>query len=86
MYRLLIVAAMIATPVFAQDKPPAPTLPKDITISFTEKELNDLVGLIDLGVKAAGIKAISVAVPVLAKIQGAAAAAKKPAAPPEEKK
>lgn len=85
MIAALIVAAM-SLPVMAQAPKPAPA-DEDVTITLTQEELNALIGLMDAGVKAEGLKAIPAAAKVIVKLQKALKpAVPAPAPKPEEKK
>lgn len=61
---------LIATPVLAQAVPPAANKPP-VTLTFTQDELNALVGLLDAGVKAQGLNAVPAASRVIVKLQEA---------------
>lgn len=78
MFMIAVIALALTVPAIAQDTKPAPA-PKNVTITFTGPELDALVGLLDVAVKSAGLKAVPVAANVLAKLQAALK-------PPAEKK
>ena len=83
---IFATALLIATPVLAQNILPAAKPP--VTLTFTQDELNALVGLLDAGVKAQGLNAVPAASRVIVKLQEAlkpVAAAPGPGAAPEKK-
>ena len=54
-----------------------------ITISFNQQELQALAGLLDLGVKSAGLSAVKTAASLLEKLEAAVAEANKTPEPQE---
>lgn len=80
--RVLIALAVISgfvVPAIAQEAKPAP---QTYVISLTKSELDALVGLVDAGVKAGGLRAVPAAASVMGKLQSALT----PKAPAAEKK
>lgn len=81
--RLMIFVLALVLGVFGAYAQTAPVAPKkDVTITLTQEELQALVNLLDLGVKAGGINTVPTAARVLGKLQaGMRANAPAPATP-----